>query len=342
MVAGEVVARASGQSWAEFVEQRIMKPLGMNSSAGLYTNLENKSNVALPHSSEKGRLKQLDTYEDATGTLGAAGGIYSSVMDLSKWLQMHLNEGKYGENLDKQMISPRNHSEMLKPHTNMGFNLKPQDAYKTHFNAYGLGWNISDMNGFVVVQHTGGLPGMLSRTLIVPELDLGIIVLTNSSPGGFSFFTVPAEILDSYIDVEKRDWISFARQRIDAMEAAGDSVLTAVWETVENAKSNNVNIEDYTGIYQDNWFGKVEIMKKDGKLWFRSFRSPKLHGEMFFYKANTFAVKWDYRDMECDAFASFELDENGTAIGIKMKGISPNIDFSFDFQDLDLRRIEER
>lgn len=62
---------------------------------------------------------------------------------------------------------------------------------------------------------------------------------------------------------------------------------------------------------------------------------------MFFYKANTFAIKWQYRDMECDAFAMFTLDENGKTIGIKMKGISPNIDFSYDFQDLDLKRIEE-
>lgn len=340
MVAGEVVARVSGISWSEFVEQRIMKPLGMTNSAGLYKNLKSKSNVALPHSSEKGKIKQLATYEDPNGTLGAAGGIYSSVIDLGKWLQMHLDGGKYGKNLETQLISRENHAEMLKPHTNMEFTLEPKDNYKTHFNAYGLGWDISDMNGFVVVQHTGGLPGMLSRTLMVPELDLGIIVLTNSSPGGFSFFTIPAEILDSYLDIERRDWISFAKERIDAMESAGDSVLTAVWETVEKAKSKDLNIEDYLGIYQDNWFGKVEIMQKDGKLWFRSFRSPKLHGEMFFYKANTFAVKWDYQDMECDAFASFELNENGKATRIKMKGISPNIDFSFDFQDLDLKRID--
>jgi hypothetical protein len=61
---------------------------------------------------------------------------------------------------------------------------------------------------------------------------------------------------------------------------------------------------------------------------------------MFFYNANTFAVKWEYREMLADAFAIFTLDENGKATGIRMKGISPNIDFSFDFQDLDLKRIE--
>jgi hypothetical protein len=62
---------------------------------------------------------------------------------------------------------------------------------------------------------------------------------------------------------------------------------------------------------------------------------------MHYYQANTFAVKWEYQDMPCDAFAMFQLDENGRATGLKMKGISPNIDFSFDFQHLDLKRVQD-
>ena len=61
---------------------------------------------------------------------------------------------------------------------------------------------------------------------------------------------------------------------------------------------------------------------------------------MHYYKANAFAIKWEYQDMNCDAFAVFALDEEGMAQSIKMKGISPNIDFSFDFQDLNLQRVK--
>jgi hypothetical protein len=60
---------------------------------------------------------------------------------------------------------------------------------------------------------------------------------------------------------------------------------------------------------------------------------------MRLYKENTFAIKWKYQDMNADAFAIFILDEKGKVQSIKMEGISPDIDFSFDFQDLDLRRI---
>jgi hypothetical protein len=108
---------------------------------------------------------------------------------------------------------------------------------------------------------------------------------------------------------------------------------------VAAAKNTKINPADYTGIYQDKWFGKAEVFLKDGQLWFRCFRSPKLNGPMQLYKANTFAIKWEYQDMNCDAFALFALDEKGKAQSIKMKGISPEIDFSFDFQDLDFERV---
>ena len=62
---------------------------------------------------------------------------------------------------------------------------------------------------------------------------------------------------------------------------------------------------------------------------------------MRYYKANSFAIRWEYQDMNADAFAIFSLDEEGRAQSIRMKGISPNIDFSFDFQDLDLRRVRK-
>jgi CubicO group peptidase (beta-lactamase class C family) len=341
IVAGELIERITGMSWSDFVENKIMKPIGMNRSAGVYKNIKDKSNVAVPHSSAKGKLKEIEPYLVREVTIGASGGIYSSINDMSKWLLLHLNGGKYGENLSQQLISDKNHAEMWKPHTNIGFNAKPEPPYRTHFNAYGLGWEISDMNGYVVVEHSGLLPGMVSSTVLIPELNVGIVVLTNAEPGGYSFYTIRAEILDAFIGVERKDWISEAHQYLKDIESKKDSVLTAVWNIASNSKTTHLDFNDYVGTYKDNWFGNIEIWLKDGSLWFKSLRSSKLTGEMFYYKSNTFAIKWNYTDMPCDALAMFNLDENGKAISIKMKGISPNIDFSFDFQDLDLKRVEK-
>ncbi|HPM29035.1 MAG TPA: serine hydrolase [Chryseolinea sp.] len=342
VVAGEVVARVSGMSWSTFVEKRIMMPLSMNRSAGVYQNLKDKKNTAMPHAVEDGKLKQLETYTKNDASLGAAGGIYSSVNDLSKWMLMHLNDGKYGESLKLQLVSKENHDEMWRPHTFIGFNSKPSPQNKVHFNAYGLGWGISDMNGYVIFSHTGGLPGMLSKTTLIPELNLGVVVLTNTDPGGYSFQTISRSIVGSYLGIKRTDRISQAAKNIQEMNSKGDSVSTAVWNIVKNAKIDKLKLDQFTGTYRDNWFGDVNITLKDGQLWFTSVRSPKLNGKMFYYKANTFAIKWDYQDMDCDAFATFSLNEEGNATGIRMKGISPNIDFSFDFQDLDLQKVKSK
>ena len=339
VVAGEVVARVSGMSWADFVETKIMRPIGMTRSVGVYQRLDDKRNVAFPHSTEEGKLRQLEPYIKNDESLGAAGGIYSSVNDLSKWLLLHLNSGKYGNRLNQQLVSAKNHSELWKAHTNIAFNVEPAAPYKTHFSSYGLGWFLSDKNGYMIVEHTGGLPGMLSNTILIPELNVGMVVLTNTDPGSHSYYTIAMEIMDAYIGVERKDWIASEEKKLQKAENESDAVTTAVWQTVSKAVKENINLSNYVGTYRDNWFGDVEILMKDGKLWFKSLRSPKLNGEMFFYKANTFAIKWDYTDMPCDAFAMFYLNEKGEAVSIKMKGISPNIDFSFDFQDLDLKRI---
>jgi CubicO group peptidase (beta-lactamase class C family) len=341
IVAGEVVARVSGKSWAEFVKTKIMIPLGMNRSSFMNESSKDKSNIALPHSSSKGKLKELSEFGDPQGLINAAGGIYSSVNDMTKWLLLQLNEGKYGDQLSEELISKINHNEMWKPQTNLGFNAKPTSSYKTHFQAYGLGWGVSDRNGYVNLEHTGGLPGMLSSTLLIPELNVGVVVLTNSDPGGYSFWTIRAEILDAYIGADRKDWISEAKKWIEEDESAGDSVLTAVWDIASNSKIDQLDFNDYIGTYHDNWFGDIEISLRDEKLWFQSMKSPQLNGEMFYYQATTFAIKMEYTDMSCDAFAIFNLDENGKAINMKMKGISPNIDFSFDYQDLDLNRIDK-
>ncbi len=337
MVAGEIVHRISGESWADYIQNHIMKPLDMKNSAAIYHNLTNKSNIAEAHKVENGEVIQIEAY-DENRAIGAAGGVYSSVADLSKWVLMHLQDGKFAGG--KQFISTTNHDEMWKAHTNISFDATPPGPYKTHYTAYGLGWKLSDKNGYTTVSHTGGMPGMLSQVLMIPELNSAVIVLTNASPGGYSFISVTREIEDALIGVDGRDWVMTMKNYLESSDGYADSVVNAVWETVAKAKSKHLVTEDYVGTYNDDWFGDVLIENRNGELWFTAKRSPKLTGKMSYYKANTFAIKWSYRDMDCDAFAIFSLDENGKAQRIEMKGISPNIDFSFDFHDLELKRVK--
>lgn len=338
VIAGELIARVSGMAWGEFVQTRIMEPLQMTNSFSSLSAIKDRSNVATPHKIETGKLKTISFYDDQI--IGAAGSILSNVDDMSKWMITQLNKGRYGNNLEKSLFTEARQKEMWKIHTVTGLGLDPR--YNQHFSGYGLGWRLADIKGNLSVSHTGGLAGMLSIVTMIPDMKLGIVVLTNTEGGGSATFrAVSQTIIDSYLGLDDFNWIEKISKEAEASKSKGDVITANVWKTVAAAKNVPVKNEDFIGIYEDKWFGKIEVFLKGNQLWFKSFRSPKLNGPMQFYKANTFAIKWVNLDMDCDAFAMFGLDEEGKAESIKMKGISPNIDFSYDFQDLDLQRIKK-
>ncbi|MEN8251889.1 MAG: serine hydrolase, partial [Bacteroidota bacterium] len=307
-VAGEVIVRISGMSWEEFVEKRIMQPLEMDNTFGSISRMKDKSNLAIPHSTETGEIRTIPSFEEMVN--GAAGGILSNVNDICNWMLVHLNKGKYGKNLERQLFAETSQHEMWTIHTSLPVNRNPR--YNSHFRGYGLGWGLTDIKGNMSISHTGGLPGMLSITVLIPDLGLGVVVLTNTSNGGAGVFSaVSQSIVDSYLELDDFNWTDYYYERYIKRENNADLVSSKVWETVESANSQHLNFNNYIGVYEDSWFGKIEVFMKGDKLWFKSYRSPKLNGPMSYYKANTFAIKWEYQDMNADAFAMFNLDEEG-------------------------------
>jgi len=333
-VAGEVVTRVSGMSWEKFIETRIMKPLQMDHSSASYQRLKDRSNSVDAHQAVEGTVKVVPRYLTITGN--AAGGIYSSVADLTKWAIMQMDNGKYGNG--QQLFSEGIHHEMWTPQTIIPVN--GPGHYNSHFAAYGLGWFLTDVNGYLDVSHTGGITGMVTKINLLPELKLGIIVLTNQDVGA-AFSAIDNQIKDSYLGIKGNDWIKIYADIIKTNQAGADKVTSEVWKQVDTREQEKTKIDlaQFTGTYHDNWLGNIVISQRDGKLWFTATRSPKLTGQLFPYKGNTFAIKWTDRSLEADAFALFSFDENGKPSGLKMKSISPLADFSYDFQDLDFHRI---
>lgn len=336
IVAGEVIARVSGMSWEEFIEARLLKPLGMDKSAATYSRLKDKSNVIDAHAPVNGKVQVIR--RDFSETANAAGGIYSNIADMSKWMMMQLNQGKYGEGKSKTLFSDAQHAEMWTMQTIIP--TRGGGPYNTHFAGYGLGWFLGDEKGNRQVSHTGGLAGIVTQVMLVPDLKLGILVFTNQQSGA-AFSAITNSIKDSYYGVKGIDRVKMYRDRVVAGENEAKKITGDIWKGIEAQQKLSTTKADtavYGGVYHDVWFGDVMITLKNGKLWFDSKRSPRLSGEMLPYKANTFVVKWNDRSMDADAYAMFTLDNTGKASGFKMKAISPLTDFSYDFHDLDLKR----
>jgi CubicO group peptidase (beta-lactamase class C family) len=336
LVAGEVVAKVSGQSWEEFVELRIMKPLGMERSKASPARANDRSNMIDAHVPVNGVLQVVPLYE--SDLLNPAGGIISSVADMTRWVMMQLNRGKYGEKGSKQLLMERTHREMWTPQTIIP--VRSGGPYNSHFAGYGLGWRLTDVSGYLQASHTGGLAGIVTQVTLIPELKLGIIVFTNQQEGS-AFTAITNAIKDGYLGVTGNDWVKTLKESVDRNQAEAKKITDDIWAKVDANRSKTAATPDhstYAGTYSDPWFGDIVISEEDGKLRFRAVKSPRLRGEMLYYTGNTFIVKWDDRSMDADAWAVFALDKEGKAEAFTMEAISPLTDFSYDFHDLSPKR----
>ncbi|HUB60193.1 MAG TPA: serine hydrolase [Puia sp.] len=349
IIAGQVVARASGMSWEDFIEKRILRPLGMSHSAATFDRLRDTSDVIDGHSRVDGKVQVIVRHRGQVDD--AAGGIYSCISDLSKWVLLHLQHGKYGPD-SVRLFSEAVWRERWAPQTILP--VGGPGPYNTHFAAYGLGFGLQDVRGYKQISHTGGLEGMVTQITMIPELQLGIIVLTNAEEGG-AFSAITNQIKDSYLGITGTDRVAEYAAARKAQLGRARRITDSIWKEVDRvagsggsggsgglgdsgARTGVAGWSVYTGEYRDAWFGEVTIAVKNGHLWFDSKRSPRLTGEMLPYKGNSFVVKWRDRSMDADAYVIFSLDERGIATGIKMKPVSPLTDFSYDFQDLDFHR----
>jgi CubicO group peptidase (beta-lactamase class C family) len=339
IVAGEIVARVSGKDYDQYIEENFFKPLKMTRSKLAIPEIDADLNRIDGHAPVDGKLEI--TTNTFTQIATPAAGIYASINDMSTWVQTLLNEGKYGPQMKDSIFSKKVLKEMWTPQTLVRSGKGP---YNTHFTAYGLGWFLSDVNGYFQVTHTGGLLGIVSQVILFPELDLGIVVLTNQQSGA-AFTAVSNSIKDGYFGLKGKDRIKEYNERRLAGEKREDSIVSQIEKDIQaqlKSKTSKPKSSDYVGTYKDPWFGNVIISEQKDGLHFKAEKSSDLTGRMVYYKGTTFVVRWNDRALKADAFVNFNLNTEGKAEGFKMSAISPLTDFSYNYQDLDFSRIDEK
>ncbi|GGG35933.1 serine hydrolase [Bizionia arctica] len=336
IVAGEIIHRVSGLSWSEFIEQRILKPVGMTSSYGSYNNAKtaNVSNIIDAHAPIDG--KAVAVPHDWNETANAAGGIISNIKDMNTWAEFLMNgfTTKEGTKLvsDKQIYQLWN----LQIATPVSF----KNAYNSNFGGYGLGWFLTDVEGHKQVYHTGGLIGTVTQFTLIPDMKLGIVILTNQQSGA-AFSTITNTIKDSYLGIEDRNWLTQYDERMTKRNAEFEKEKQDIYsksDAFKKDKKNQIKNEQILGTYTDDWFGDVLILNEGNTLRISCKTSPRLKGELVPYTSNVMIAKWDDRSYDADVFVNFQFDENGKAQGMTLKPISDITDFSFDFEDLDLKK----
>jgi len=205
-----------------------------------------------------------------------------------------------------------------------------------NFAAYGLGWQVTDMHGYKVLSHGGGLPGIRDFIMLIPDLHLATVVLTNQE-NREAMDAVTAQIVKSYMPVPHQDWVEkYAQERTKTLariKATDDAQQKAL---VQRA---SLPLSDYAGTYRDPWFGDVTITQDAGGLTFRAARAPLLTGRMQPYTGDVFIVHWNDRSIDADAYVEFPAGFDGLPHGMNLKPVSAGTSLIFDYHDLNFQKL---
>ncbi|HYK76706.1 MAG TPA: serine hydrolase [Daejeonella sp.] len=277
LTAGEIIPVVTGKPWEVYVQDSILKPLGMNNTYMLTEGIARRNNVSKPYTNHySGQLTELPY--DQVDNLGPAGSMVSNVKDVSKWLLMQLDSGRY----EGKQILPWQVLRKTRD-INIATSSRKSAVNPTHFTGYGLGVFMADFEGKQVFWHTGGAFGFVSNTCFVPELNLGITILTNNDNQAF-FELLRYQILDAYTN---RPYVN----RSD--RALGDHLknlekekkdIAALEKRVGRGKPA-LNSAAYPGVYEHEIYGTININKlSDTKL------------EIVFNNHRTLKATLDYMD----------------------------------------------
>ena len=335
-VAGELIETISGQTWEDFVQKRILEPVGMTTSNVRHSGAEAGGNVATTHARIDGKVQVVKPF--ASDNTNPAGGINSNADDMAKWMIVQLDSGRISG--DRRLFPARTAADLWTIVVPLSTGNPPPELapLRANFNGYALGFGVRDYRGNKMVTHTGGLPGYVSRVALLPELKLGVTVLTNQEAGG-AFNAITYYILDRYLNAPKHDWLA----GIKAVQARMDSTSNAAEKSAVTSRNTNskpsLALEKYAGTYRDAWYGDVTITRDGDKLVIRFTKTPALVGDLEHWQYDTFVARWHDRELRADAYVTFALNPDGSIDQVKMKSVSPATDFSFDFQDLLLKPV---
>jgi CubicO group peptidase (beta-lactamase class C family) len=352
VVAGAVIEKVSGLSWEAFVQTRIFDRVGMSESVPL-ARLADPKKSALPH----GRVGPPLRYQGAMTQIAesivevwnwdsaaAAGGICASAHDWAKWIAVRLNDGKLADG--SRLFSEAAAKEMYKPNIVVSSSNGPTAALPNRAVAstYAMGLQVQDYRGERLATHGGGSPGGISATVLIPGRKIGFSVFTNAEES-FLLRALRSGLSDIAMNKVDVDWIADSK-RIEA-EGTEKSLKAAVEIDAKQAAgaAPSLPLEAYAGTWRDPWYGDIVIEPKtEGRgrnrksgLWLRFTHTPALQGWLEPYDGETFRTRFPDKREE-DAFITFSIATAKPATAT-VKGVSPDIDFSYDYQDLRLTRV---
>jgi CubicO group peptidase (beta-lactamase class C family) len=343
VVAGQLIEDVSGMHWEDFVRERVLRPGGMKTATTRTTERVASANRSLPHARVSGLVRGLgpqhvlDENDGIAPNAGPAGGLAFSAKDQAAWVQIMLAGGSLPDG--SILFSQVQAAELCKPVTIIPIGQLPESLKlaQPSYQAYALGWQVRDYRGHRMLTHSGSVSGAIARVVLLPDINIGFAIQMNSEDSGM-LLGLTYKLLDHYLGLPEIGWIEeWQSWHESSLEAGHRELIKAQVKPVRARPS--LSLARYTGRYRDPWYGDVVIGSDRHGLTVDFTTTPSMAGRLKHWQYDTFITELNDVTLE-RAYVTFVLDAEGKVASMAMKPVNPIVDFSWDYQDLELRPVE--
>ena len=282
--AGYAIELQSGKTWAEYVREKIFKPLEMNSTVYSVADMLKQPDYGVPFTEKRDSMEiyKIPYYEE-TGGLAAAGAIISNIEDMSHWLIALMNNGKYA---GKQVLPPKVLQATMEPAIALPNTTGETRGWWEVLNrAYGMGRWTASYRGRYVTFHGGDLPGFHSQVSYMPNEHIGVIVFVIGDHIAPLYNPISYNVYERLVGMDQVPWTTRLLDiRLKNKKAGTEARSKAGFGRVANTKPSHA-LSDYVGEYDHPAYGTLKIGLKDNQLQFEfhkiAFAMTHFHYDRF-------------------------------------------------------------
>jgi CubicO group peptidase (beta-lactamase class C family) len=320
LTAGYLVQAISGKTWEDFTQKEVFDRMGMSRSNFSVEVSKQMDNYALPYREEDEKVKLIPFRN--IDTVGPAGSINSDIMDMAKWVILHLN-GKLG---DEQIVTQAQLAELHAPTMVMPPGFMGMEEFKElSESTYGLGWFVQYYRGRKIVHHGGNIDGFSAFVSFLPDEKFGVVTLTNLD-GNMATMAVTLNIYDRLLGLDQIDWRErWLKQKEKAKEAQEKGKEKAEAKKVQDTKPSH-ELGAYVGQYQHPGYGVIKFEIKDGKL-LAEYNNLKMALEHYHYDSFEAELE-EMRDARLPVSFLTDFQGNIAEVSIPLEPSVKNIVFS--------------
>jgi CubicO group peptidase (beta-lactamase class C family) len=318
--AGEVIARASGMRWEDFLRTRLFVPLGMTRTYPTYRAMAaaRDANTSRAHYRVRDTVRVID--EDTVDAVPAAGSVWSTASDMARWTRFLLDSARVN---GTRLISARSFAELFRPQVMV----PPGEFYPTaertrpRWTSYGLGWFQQDYNGRYIAFHTGSLDGRTAIVAVVPDARMSVIVLGNLDHAEVRH-ALMLRAIDTFAGTNgapARDWSAELLALYGGQRRRADSARAVIEVRRVAGTRPTLALGAYAGTYVHPAWGALVVTERGGSLHLRAGGGVQNAGPLQHWHYDTFRVSFgDGRGRP--SVVQFALAPDGTVHHLVLDG----------------------